>query len=144
MSKNRVIVEAVLAGQSHAVVAAQYGISKVWVGKLMARWRHGGFDAVEKQSTRPHSNPNATDANMTAVIVALRHELTNSGHDGGAHSISAYLTLQGHTPPSVTTIWRILTREGLITPEPRKRPRRSYLRFEADLPNECWQSDFTH
>lgn len=144
MSKNRVIVEAVLAGQSHAVVAAQYGISKVWVGKLMARWRHGGFDAVEKQSTRPHSNPNATDANMTAVIVALRHELTNSGHDGGAHSISAYLTLEGHTPPSVTTIWRILTREGLITPEPRKRPRRSYLRFEADLPNECWQSDFTH
>jgi len=46
MSKNRVIVEAVLAGQSHAVVAAKYGISKVWVGKLMARWRHGGFDAV--------------------------------------------------------------------------------------------------
>jgi transposase InsO family protein len=44
----------------------------------------------------------------------------------------------------VTTIWRILTREGLVTPEPRKRPKRSYLRFEADLPNECWQSDFTH
>ena len=43
-----------------------------------------------------------------------------------------------------TTIWRILTREGLVTPEPRKRPKRSYLRFEADLPNECWQSDFTH
>ena len=33
---------------------------------------------------------------------------------------------------------------GLVTAEPRKRPRRSYLRFEADLPNECWQSDFTH
>ena len=36
MSKNRVIVEAVLAGRSHAAVAEQYGISKVWVGKLMA------------------------------------------------------------------------------------------------------------
>ena len=46
--------------------------------------------------------------------------------------------------PSVTTIWRILTRQGLVTAEPRKRPKRSYLRFEADLPNECWQSDFTH
>jgi transposase InsO family protein len=33
---------------------------------------------------------------------------------------------------------------GLITPEPKKRPKSSYLRFEADLPNECWQSDFTH
>jgi transposase InsO family protein len=48
------------------------------------------------------------------------------------------------TPPAVTTIWRILTRAGLITPEPRKRPRRTYLRFEADLPNETWQSDFTN
>jgi transposase InsO family protein len=46
--------------------------------------------------------------------------------------------------PSVTTIWRILTREGLVTAEPRTRPKRSYVRFEADLPNECWQADFTH
>jgi transposase InsO family protein len=29
-------------------------------------------------------------------------------------------------------------------PEPRKRPRSSYKRFEAAQPNECWQSDFTH
>lgn len=144
MSKNRVIVEAVLAGRSHAAVAEQYGISKVWVGKLMARWRAGGLEAVDKRSTRPKSNPNAIDANMTAVIIALRHELADKGHDAGARSISDYLTLQNHTPPSTTTIWRILTREGLITPEPRKRPRRTYLRFEAELPNECWQSDFTH
>ena len=110
----------------------------------MARWRTGGLEAVDKRSTRPKSNPNAIDANMTAVIISLRHELTHNGHDAGARSLWDYLTLQGHTPPSITTIWRILTREGLITPEPRKRPRRTYLRFEADLPNECWQSDFTH
>ncbi len=29
-------------------------------------------------------------------------------------------------------------------PEPRKRPRSSWHRFEASLPNELWQSDFTH
>ena len=33
---------------------------------------------------------------------------------------------------------------GLVTPDPAKRPRSSYLRFEAEQPNECWQSDFTH
>jgi len=48
------------------------------------------------------------------------------------------------SPPGVTTIWRILTRAGVITPEPRKRPKRSWIRFESDLPNECWQADFTH
>ena len=33
---------------------------------------------------------------------------------------------------------------GLVTPEPRKRPKVSYVRFEAAQPNQTWQSDFTH
>lgn len=60
------------------------------------------------------------------------------------HTIAVHLERRGLPVVSVTTVWRVLTREGLITPEPRKRPKRSYLRFEADLPNECWQADFTH
>ena len=39
---------------------------------------------------------------------------------------------------------RTLTRHGRITAQPHKRPRSSYIRFQADLPNECWQADFTH
>ena len=31
-----------------------------------------------------------------------------------------------------------------MVPEPHKRPRSSWIRFEAKLPNECWQSDVTH
>ena len=31
-----------------------------------------------------------------------------------------------------------------MTPQPHKRPRSSWIRFEAQLPNECWQSDVTH
>ena len=31
-----------------------------------------------------------------------------------------------------------------MTPQPHKRPKSSWIRFEADLPNECWQSDVTH
>ncbi|MFG1820837.1 hypothetical protein ACGFIF_44275 [Kribbella sp. NPDC049174] len=45
---------------------------------------------------------------------------------------------------SRATIHRILTRAGAVVPDPAKRPRSSYLRFAAELPNECWQSDFTH
>jgi transposase InsO family protein len=144
VSKNRVIVEAVLAGQSHGSVARQYGISTVWVGKLVARWRVGGWDAVAKQSTRPKSNPNATSQEVVARVIALRQELTAAGLDAGPHTLHAHLQGSGLPVPSAATIWRILTRAGLVTPEPRKRPKRSYLRFEADLPNECWQSDFTH
>jgi transposase InsO family protein len=43
--------------------------------------------------------------------------------------------------PSVATIWRVLVRRGFVVPEPRKRPKSSYRRFEASAPNELWQTD---
>ena len=45
---------------------------------------------------------------------------------------------------SRATIYRTLRRAGLVKPEPAKRPRSSYIRFQADQPNETWQADFTH
>ena len=101
MSKNRVIVEAVLAGQSHGSVARQYGISTVWVGKLVARWRAGGWEALAKQSTRPKSNPNATSQEVIARVIALRQELTAAGLDAGPHTLHAHLQGSGLQVPSV-------------------------------------------
>src|SRR5205823_8153221 len=66
------------------------------------------------------------------------------GVDAGAQTIHVHLARRRGTPPSVSTIWRILRRRGFVTPQPRKRPRSSFIRFEARLPNECWQSDVTH
>jgi len=45
---------------------------------------------------------------------------------------------------SISTIRRHLIAAGLVTPNPRKRPKSSLTRFAADLPNECWQTDMTH
>ncbi len=144
MSKQRVIVEAVLAGKSQREVARLYGISQPRVSQLVAAWRAGGWDAVEPRSRRPRSNPNQTPPEVVDRILALRHHLSNDGCDAGPHSIAAILDDELAIAPSVTTIWRILTRAGAITAEPRKRPKRSSIRFAADLPNECWQADFTH
>ena len=144
MSKQRVIVEAVLAGKSQREVASLYGVSQPRVSQLVAAWRVGGWDALEPASRRPRSNPHATPPAVVDRIVALRAQLLDYGADAGPHSIAAILGDEMDRPPGVTTIWRILTRAGLITPEPRKRPKRSYVMFAADLPNECWQADFTH
>ena len=144
MSKQRVIVEAVLAGKSQGEVARLYGISQPRVSQLVAAWRAGGWDALEPKSRRPRSNPNATEPDVVARVLTLRAELVADGCDAGPHSIAAILADTMTTPPGVTTICRILTRAAAITPEPRKRPKRSWIRFEADLPNECWQADFTH
>jgi transposase InsO family protein len=81
---------------------------------------------------------------MEERIIAMRKELLDFGSDAGAETIHWHLAGAGFAPPSVATIYRLLKRRGFITPEPRKRPRASYVRFEANLPNECWQTDMTH
>ena len=59
-------------------------------------------------------------------------------------TIAWHLGREGQPVPSTSTIRRILHAAGLVVPEPRKRPRSSWLRFEAAAPNELWQSDVTH
>jgi transposase InsO family protein len=82
-------------------------------------------------------------AGIIQAIVELRGELESEGHDAGAETI-AYHLAQGHKKtPSVSAIWRILRREGLVVHEPKKRARSSWIRFCAELPNELWQVDVT-
>ena len=145
MSKPRVIVLSVVQqGLSATEVAARFGVSRQWVHVLLARYRDGGLDAVEPRSHRPRSNPRQTPPELAERIVALRRALVEQGLDAGPVSIAARLRQEGRHVPSTSTIRRILHAAGLVTPQPRKRPRSSYRRFEAAQPNERWQSDFTH
>jgi transposase InsO family protein len=77
-------------------------------------------------------------------ILLLRRELTAGGHDAGPETIRWHLVHHHSIRVSRASISRYLSRAGLVVPQPKKRPRSSYIRFEAELPNECWQSDFTH
>jgi len=77
-------------------------------------------------------------------VLQLRTQLANRGLDAGADTIGWHLTHHHHIALSRATINRILTRAGRVIPEPKKRPRSSYIRFQASQPNETWQSDFTH
>jgi transposase InsO family protein len=145
VSKERVIVLSVVSQQlSKAETARRYQVSWRWVHTLVSRYQRGGWEAVEPKSRRPHSNSRAVNTELRERIITLRRELHRSGLDNGPISISARLDQEGIRPPSTSTIRRILTAAGLISPEPKKRPKASYRRFEADQPNECWQSDFTH
>ena len=76
--------------------------------------------------------------------MTLRKHLTEQGLDAGAETIARHLQHHHATVVSKATIHRILTRHGTITPDPKKRSKSSYIRFAAEQPNECWQSDFTH
>ena len=145
MDLARYVVEAVvIEGRSYREVAAAHGVSKSYVGKLVGRFREGGYDAIAPRSRAPRTIPHRTPDALEDQIVRLRKELTELGVDAGAQTIHYHLSLGRTEVPSVSTIWRVLRRRGFVVPEPHKRPRSSWVRFEATLPNECWQSDVTH
>jgi transposase InsO family protein len=142
--KARYLVEAhVLEGRSVSELAVAHGVHRSWIYKLLARHREGGLQALEPRSRRPRSCPHQTSAEVVQAIVALRRELEQAGHDAGAQTIAYHLAQSRQEVPSLSTISRILRREGLIAPQPQKRPRCSLIRFEAQLPNELWQADIT-
>ncbi|MFZ0996075.1 MAG: helix-turn-helix domain-containing protein, partial [Candidatus Dormiibacterota bacterium] len=145
MGVERYVVEAVvLEGRSRREVARSAGISKGWVDKLVERYRAGGYEALQPRSRRPKSCPQAASPDIEAAVLRLRQELASAGYDHGPHSIAHRLQEHFSSVPSVATIWRILKRHGLITAQPQKRPKSSFIRFAAALPNELWQSDTTH
>ncbi len=145
MSRARVAVLQVVSKQlSVTEAAAEYGLSRRHLHRLLARYRDGGLDALEPRSRRPKTHPTATSELVRTRVIELRGQLAHSGCDAGPVTIAWHLEQEGFKAPAPSTISRILSAAGMVVPEPRKRPRSSYLRFQAAQPNEMWQSDVTH
>jgi transposase InsO family protein len=145
MSKARLVITAVvIEGRSQGEVARAYGVSQGWVSRLVGRYRTDGEAAFEPRSRRPKASPNAISADTVELIVRIRKELGGQGLDAGPDTISWHLRHHHQITVSPATVSRYLTRHGLVVPEPKKRPKSSWIRFVADLPNQLWQSDFTH
>ena len=145
MSKARLIITAVIVeGRSQREVARAYGINQSWVSRLVARYRAEGEAAFQPRSRRPTTSPTAIPPATVTLITELRDKLTTAGLDAGPDTIAWHLAHHHGTRVSAATISRYLTRLGLVTPQPTKRPKASWKRFQAELPNQCWQADFTH
>ena len=145
MSNTRLLITAVVVeNRPVPEVAAQYGVSKSWLYELLARYRVEGEAVFEPGSRRPRSNPNAFPAAVVELIVELREKLTAAGLDAGPDTIRWHLEHHHGLRVSRATVARRLVKAHLVVPEPKKRPKSSYIRFQAAMPNETWQSDFTH
>jgi transposase InsO family protein len=145
MGMAQLVVAAVLdEGRSKSEVARSYGVSRRWVITLVQRFEAEGPAGLLPRSRRPAHSPNRTPVEIEDEVVAIRKELDKAGHDAGAATIAFHLEGRHDTSPAVSTIWRILTQRGFVTPQPHKRPKSSFIRFAAEQPNERWQSDITH
>jgi transposase len=141
----QLVVTAVLVeGRTKSEVARDYGVSRRWVITLVQRYLAEGDAGLESRSRRPLHSPSRTADELEDEIVAIRKELDRHGHEAGAATIAAHLHRRHGSSPAASTIWRILTARGFVAPQPHKRPKSSYVRFQAAQPNERWQADITH
>ena len=121
-------------------LCAELGISRQTFYKYRRRFLIEGPAGLAERSRRPHRSPGMIPAAVEDEIVRLRKELPL---DNGAQTIAYHLDRAGRSVPSVATIHRVLVRRGLIDPQPQKRPRSSWRRFEWPAPNGAWQIDAT-
>jgi transposase InsO family protein len=129
-----------------SAVCREAGVARKTFYKWLDRYRAEGLDGLEERSRRPHNSPNQAPPDIEDAVVRLRKELRDAGLDHGAKTIESHLELDGRFAGRVPvngTVHRILVRRGLVKPEPRKRPKASWHRFEAPAPNEVWQIDAT-
>lgn len=127
-------------------VCREVGITPKTFHKYVARYRAEGMAGFEPRSRRPLTSPNQTPVLVEDRIVELRKQLADDGLDHGATTIQWHLGRDrrfARAVPSVATVHRVLVRRGFVTPQPHKRPKGSWCRFEADAPNEMWQIDAT-
>jgi transposase InsO family protein len=145
VSRARLVITAITKqGLTQAEAARTYGLSEATVSRLMARYRDEGEAAFEPRSRAPKTSPGATRPETVELVLRLRKQLLEEGHDAGADTLGWHLAHHHDVTLSRATIHRILTRHGAVTPQPKKKPKSSYIRFQAAMPNETWQSDFTH
>jgi transposase InsO family protein len=135
-----------LAGQVENVAAfcRKQQISRQTFYKWQRRFREHGLAGLEERPRRPNSSPGQTAAAVEEAVLRKRKQLIEAGCDHGPQSIVWGLQ-RDEMPdvPSRSTVWRILTRHGVIVPQPHKRPKSETKRFTFARPNECWQSDWT-
>jgi transposase InsO family protein len=139
-----VVTAVVCEGRTKSEVARDYGVSRRWVITLVQRYLAEGDAGLVPRSKRPLRSPNRTPMATENEIIDIRKDLDRGGHEAGAATIAAHLERRHGHSPAISTIWRILTERGFVTPQPHKRPKSSYVRFEAVQPNELWQTDITH
>lgn len=119
----------------------QLGISRQTFYKYRSRFEAEGLPGLVERSRRPHRSPNQVDAEVEEAIVRLRKDLPL---DNGAQTIAYHLARSGLVDvPSVPTIHRVLVRRGMVTPQPHKRPKSAWQRFEWPRPNDAFQIDAT-
>lgn len=122
----------------------QLGISRPSYYKVKERYVAEGNKALNPHSRAPKTTRALYGEETKQVVLRIRKRLAKDGWDNGPLSIwfEALDTQEfGDKQPSIATIGRILAAAAVTKANPRKRPRKSWLRYARSHPMEMWQLD---
>jgi len=119
-------------------VARRLGVSRQSVHNWIARYEQGGLASLADRSHRPSSCPHQISGELEAFICELRRQHPGWGPRRIAHQLA---TAGVEPPPGRSSIYRCLTRHGLIELRRRRKRREEFRRWERDRPMQLWQMD---
>jgi transposase InsO family protein len=133
-----VLFEPERTGETVADVCRRYGISRDTYYRYRRRYLAEGLEGLEDRSRKPRTSPNQIPAEVEIRIVEMR-----TAHPRwGARRIRSELVREGLEAPAVSTVHQVLRRNGLVAPQPPRRPVAG-KRFEREIANDLWQIDAT-
>ena len=127
---------------SIAELADRAGISRKTAYKWIARYQHGGADALADRSRARHGQRHRTPPGIEALLVACR---TAHPHWGPKKILLYLAPRHPHLQlPAPSTAGSILDRHGLVQHRPRRRktPHPGTHALIADAPHDVWTADF--
>jgi transposase InsO family protein len=132
------VLEVINHASSVTEVAARFGVTRQSVHRWLTRYAARGLAGLVDGSTVPGSCPHQMPPTIEARIVEMRVE-----HPGwGPRTIGHWLAREGVDPvPGRSSIHRCLVRQGLITPQARRRKKADYKRWERSRSMQLWQMD---
>ncbi len=133
-----VLSEPLRTGETVADVCRRYGISRDTYYRYRRRYLADGLAGLADLSRRPRVSPLRIPAEIEIRICEMRKDHPR----WGARRIRAELVRVGVDPPAVSTVHRVLVRNGLVAVQPPRRPRAD-KRFEREISNDLWQIDAT-
>ena len=130
------IVKQKLNGVSNSKIALSQKVSKRMVQILAKTYKEFGWDGLKDHKTgRPETILNQ---NSVIIILDLRKR-----YRYGACRIEQILKKKGFSI-SHRQIEKVLVRNGMVEPNPRKQRPRKWVRYELPNPNDLWHTDWSH
>lgn len=122
----------------------EHNVSREWFYATRKHVAEAGLPAaLVGRSSRPKTTPAKVPEVIERMALETRARLAGEGWDNGPISVKYELEKLGIDAPSRATLARIFSRNGVVTAQPKKRPKGTYIRFEYAAPNEMWQLDAT-